>query len=189
MTTPPCFEEYFDRKYLGETQKPQAFDKPFIHFVLPKFIRGDKVGVLRSLIKQNRFKDKQSDLFRFLQTEDFASINNEEIKRFYDYIKSKEFISFLEKVTGLKLKADIVDVHATIYRDTHFLLCHDDELEGRKLAFLFYLTDLEAGDGGVLELFEADEGGPLKVGKRIIPRAGDLVLFSLIRLMKKSFWN
>ena len=35
------------------------------------------------------------------------------------------------------------------------LLCHDDELEGRRIAYIFYLVppDWEAGDGGMILFF------------------------------------
>jgi len=36
------------------------------------------------------------------------------------------------------------------------LLCHDDELEGRCLAYVYYLTpDWTAEDGGTLDLFDS----------------------------------
>ena len=38
------------------------------------------------------------------------------------------------------------------------LLCHDDELEGRRIAFILYLTEDEwnESDGGTLDLFSVD---------------------------------
>lgn len=39
---------------------------------------------------------------------------------------------------------------------TDYLLCHDDQLENRKIAFILYLTesDWSNEDGGQLELFK-----------------------------------
>lgn len=41
-----------------------------------------------------------------------------------------------------------------------YLLCHDDQLENRKIAFILYLTENEWSekDGGQLELFKCDSG-------------------------------
>ncbi len=37
------------------------------------------------------------------------------------------------------------------------LLCHDDELEGRRVAFILYLVPpWEVKDGGTLDLFSTD---------------------------------
>ena len=41
------------------------------------------------------------------------------------------------------------------------LLCHDDELEGRRIAYILYLVPEEwsAADGGSLDLFDVDAAG------------------------------
>lgn len=40
------------------------------------------------------------------------------------------------------------------------LLCHDDELEGRRIAFILYLVPpWEKSDGGTLDLFSTDGKG------------------------------
>lgn len=37
------------------------------------------------------------------------------------------------------------------------LLCHDDELEGRRIAYIYYLVDdWTEADGGALDLFSVD---------------------------------
>ena len=44
------------------------------------------------------------------------------------------------------------------YDKTDYLLCHDDELEGRRIAFIMYLVpDWSEEDGGLLELFNTGE--------------------------------
>lgn len=40
---------------------------------------------------------------------------------------------------------------------TDVLLCHDDELEGRRVAFIFYLLPpWNPSDGGALDLYSTD---------------------------------
>ena len=43
-----------------------------------------------------------------------------------------------------------------LYSCQGYLLCHDDELEGRRIAYIFYLVDegWSMDDGGRLELFD-----------------------------------
>ena len=44
---------------------------------------------------------------------------------------------------------------------TDVLLCHDDELEGRRIAFILYLVPAwEQADGGTLDLYDADGEKP-----------------------------
>lgn len=50
-------------------------------------------------------------------------------------------------LTSLSLPALFADV----------LLCHDDELEGRRVAFILYLVPpWDVNDGGTLDLFSTD---------------------------------
>lgn len=75
------------------------------------------------------------------------------------------------------------------------LLCHDDELEGRRIAFILYLVPpWEKSDGGTLDLYSADgkrraQPRRLKQGTAHAPLVGALALgstggvkgFSLVR--------
>jgi len=58
-------------------------------------------------------------------------------------------------------------------------LPHDDRLEGRKIAYVLYLSDLREEDGGSLDMYE-----DMKIVKSIIPKFGDLLLFEV---SEKSF--
>ena len=65
--------------------------------------------------------------------------------------------SFLQMV-GAELN-DKLALFGAKYCTTDYLLCHDDELEGRRVAFIMYLVpeDWEENDGGLLELFDTGE--------------------------------
>ena len=58
----------------------------------------------------------------------------------------------------------------TLYVDTDYLLCHDDQLEGRKIAYLFYLSDMKETDGGSLNLFASKNRVPTTIERKIIPK-------------------
>ena len=67
---------------------------------------------------------------------------------------------YVECVTGIKL-TDTVDMFAAKYERTDYLGCHDDELEGRRIAYIMYLVSpkWDEKDGGSLDLFDTDERG------------------------------
>ena len=64
---------------------------------------------------------------------------------------------------------------ASRYEDTDFLLCHDDQLEKRALAFILYLTTLQKDQGGALCFYDQKE----RLVKRVIPQANTLVIFQV----------
>ena len=45
---------------------------------------------------------------------------------------------WLQRATGIELN-DTVDMFCARYEHTDYLSCHDDELEGRRIAYIFYL--------------------------------------------------
>ncbi|KAB0338125.1 hypothetical protein FD754_024793, partial [Muntiacus muntjak] len=61
------------------------------------------------------------------------------------------------------------------------LLCHDDELEGRRIAFILYLVPpWDASLGGTLDLFSVDEHfQPKQIVKSLIPSWNTLVFFEV----------
>ena len=66
-------------------------------------------------------------------------------------------------------------------RYTDHLLCHDDELEGRRIAFIMYFVkDWTEEDGGTLDLFKLNEQGhPIEVMKKLVPETNSLVFFEV----------
>jgi len=96
-------------------------------------------------------------------------------------IYSSEFRTFLQGVTGIELKSD-VDISASKYWSGCQLLCHDDEWEGRRIAFIFYLVpeDWSEEDGGTLDLFECDaQGQPRTVTESILPTWNNFLFFEV----------
>ena len=134
--------------------------KPFSHLDINNFLNEEKASeILKELLKE-KFYEKESDLFKFLQTDDLNFTKNKILKELRNFLCSREFIEYIEKITGLKLKSGVIDMAGSIYRNTDYLLCHDDLLEGRKIAYLFYLSDFDLKDGGSLNLFSSKKGLP-----------------------------
>lgn len=151
--------------------------KPFPHVILDGFFEPQALLELIEALKEEEFYFKMSDLFTMYQTNDLVS--STKMKKFYMFFKSPEFMNFCTKITGIEFTPDKLDLQGSIYQDTNFLLCHDDQLEGRKLAFLLYLSDMQEDEGGALTLFESEDGIPTKVKVRIIPKINRFVCFEV----------
>lgn len=185
--------EWIDESYVKQktdTLKNQFISNiPFPHLVLLDFFNPQKAVDILKALAQEPMEEKEADLFKFMQTKDLVGTNNKVLTEFRSFLCSDNFVSFMEKITGLKLKRGVIDLHGTLYQDTDFLLCHDDQLEGRKIAFLFYLSNLTEKDGGSLNLFNSKEDKqkklmPTTVAKKIIPQFNT---FAFFEVSHKSF--
>ncbi|SRR3989338_9054964 len=145
--------------------------KPFLHQVITNFLPAEKARSLLKKVQKQQFHRKKSDLFQFSQTSDL--LHEEDFKGIISHLTSKTFITYLEKSTGIELNGKI-DLFASLYQDTDFLLPHDDQLPGRKIAFMLYVSDLTNNDGGAFLLFDKE-----KVVTRIIPRFNTFVFFEV----------
>jgi len=108
---------------LAEFKKNFSQAQPFSYLEIPHLF--DNVEELKQALSQLDYKEKRSDLFLFLQTNDFSSIDNDTLQELRSQLCSEEFLVLMEELTGFKLKRSVVDLHGTLYRDTHHLLCHD----------------------------------------------------------------
>ncbi|MEK6818670.1 MAG: 2OG-Fe(II) oxygenase family protein, partial [Nanoarchaeota archaeon] len=128
------------------------------------------------------FEEKEADLFHFHQTNDFINLREGKLKDFYEYFKGKEVKKLIEEITGIKLKAKI-DMAGSLYKDTNFLLCHDDELSGRKIAFLIYLPkNFEEKDGGSFVLFDSKNEKPLNKTIKYLPKWNSFLMFEVSKI-------
>lgn len=98
-----------------------------------------------------------------------------------DVVYSESFREFLQDVTGIELNHTI-DMFASRYWNTHHLLCHDDELEGRRIAYIHYFVpdDWNKDDGGALDLFKVNEDGqPSEIMKSFTPSRNTFLFFEI----------
>ncbi len=179
---------------------------PFPYLELPHFFLPEKIVEVLKALAQEEFTLKEADLFKFRQTADLISskhtvMRNSPLKanfcdtkghartlsvlqEFRNFLCSEEFVSYLSTLTNTSLKPGEIDMSATIYEDTDFLLCHDDQLESRKIAYFLYLSDVDTSDGGWLNLFSSEDGRPTEAGKMILPKFNT---FSFFLVSEKSF--
>ncbi|XP_064605559.1 prolyl 3-hydroxylase OGFOD1-like [Liolophura sinensis] len=153
---------------------------PFKCCELKNFIEED--GYLKRLkqdLESLKFFPKNNDLYKFHQSDDLKTVSHQSIQHLRKILFT-DFRAWLISVTDILLD-DTVDMSCSLYRSTDTLLCHDDELEGRRIAFIFYLVPpWTPEDGGSLDLFGVDDNGqPSDIVKSISPEWNKLVFFEV----------
>jgi prolyl 3-hydroxylase /prolyl 3,4-dihydroxylase len=154
--------------------------KPFPHVLIENFLSESDAKKLQIALKKEPFTEKDSDLFHLSQTNDLETAQRPELKDFYEFVKSQEFADFMRKLTGILVEPSALDVAGSLYKNTNYLLCHDDKVEDRKVAYIYYLSeDFDEKDGGALALLEDVKGKPGKVAKRYYPQWNNLMVFAV----------
>lgn len=173
--------------------RPQAVKKlaaryrsatPFPHIALDNFLH-ERIAreLLRALIAE-KFYPKKSDLFQLAQTQSLAASTQPVIQAVRSVFRSPEFTDYIARISGVKLKSGKLDFNGALYQDTDHLLCHDDELDTRKIAFMLYLNTLTKKDGGSLNLLGTKNKKPHRVVKKLWPKFNTLTFFTV---SEKSF--
>ncbi|XP_069757151.1 prolyl 3-hydroxylase OGFOD1 isoform X2 [Narcine bancroftii] len=154
--------------------------QPFTHCVIPGFIQSQLflTGLQNELLQLN-FHEKSNDLYKFKQSDDLRRRKEYHISALRK-ILYEDFRKWLSDISGVKLEST-VDISCAQYEYTDVLLCHDDELEGRRIAFILYLVpEWQASDGGTLDLYDADDHyQPQKITKSLTPSWNTLVFFEV----------
>jgi len=157
---------------------------PYKHIIISNFLSDKKAKELLRALKKEKFEEKDSDLFQFRQTQELKYSKNKTIREFYRFFGSREFLNSIGKIMGKKLRKS--DMAGTLYIDTDYLLCHDDRLEGRKIAYVYYLSeDFKEKDGGAFVLFDSKNKKVTKAAKKYYPKWNSLLLFEV----SKKSWH
>ncbi|PIK54108.1 putative 2-oxoglutarate and iron-dependent oxygenase domain-containing protein 1 isoform 1 [Apostichopus japonicus] len=153
---------------------------PFTCCVLPNFIQDERFleGLKDELLALD-FHDKSNDLYKFQQSGALQNTSSHHISGLRKFLY-EDFRGWLRDVTGIEFN-DTVDMTCSKYNYTDILLCHDDELEGRRVAFILYLVPpWTREDGGLLDLFKTDEHfRPTRVSKSLLPKWNTFVFFEV----------
>jgi Rps23 Pro-64 3,4-dihydroxylase Tpa1-like proline 4-hydroxylase len=169
---------------LAKNAQTYVTAKPFPHIVLPGIFTPSKVTALRTAIlalhKRGGFTHKESDLFSLAQTHDFRNEKTGPIAELVQFFKSAEWNAYLKALTHVSLSGKELDIGASLYTSTDYLLCHDDQVTGRKIAFIYYLCDdFAVTDGGALVLLDSKGKQPGKIVKRYAPKFNTLAMFTV----------
>ena len=139
------------------------------------------VSVLQSECDKLNFVEKNNDLYKFRQSPALSSETGGCIGKLRKCLLT-DLRPWIMDILDVELEEDGLDLFCARYQHTDTLLCHDDELEGRKVAFIFYLTEesWSEEDGGLLELFRTDaRGDPADVVTRLLPRHNSFAFFEV----------
>ncbi|VDN09192.1 unnamed protein product [Dibothriocephalus latus] len=153
--------------------------QPFAFAALPNFLAPadnsqDNSSATASLIdaleaeaRKLPLHRRQNDLFSLNQSDDLKSLTQKghetrtakfpllcQLREFF----ATEFLTWMKDVTGAELDEHEVDSSVSRYEPNDYLLCHDDELERRRIAFVIYLVPEDwdsTTDGGCLDLIDS----------------------------------
>ncbi len=168
------FDERRIQKYAAD------FDSalPFKYLELRDFLTHTFAVKLKRTLEQQHFELKKADLFEFFQTTELAVGAAGVIGEFADFLRSAPFRAYLMAITGVDLVHSEITMFGSRYEDTHYLLPHDDQLEGRQIAFLFYLSQMSESHGGELILYDTTTSVAVE-SIRIRPQFNSLVFFEV----------
>ncbi|BFY99311.1 hypothetical protein BsWGS_02351 [Bradybaena similaris] len=162
------------------TSGVQLCCSPFRHCILPNFITDrDYMADLETVLLDLPLREKNNDLYKFNQSHDLNHSKSQVLALFRSLCDDIKV--FLSNVTGIALNTKI-DLFCSHYRYTDVLLCHDDELEARRIAFIYYLVpeSWSVADGGTLDLFDTDEQcQPKSIVKSIVPKRNSFLFFDV----------
>ena len=155
--------------------------KPFSHIGINNFLKDHKP--LFEAIKKEQFYKKDSDLFSFSQTSNLFYSKNPIIQSAVKLFSSQTFSSLISAVSGVRLKAGALDIFGSLYEKTGYLLCHDDRVEDRKIAFILYLSEtFTKKDGGALALYSNKGKHPCKKISSYSPIENSLFIFQVSKI-------
>lgn len=144
----------------------QVFDQPFKCAVIDELvIEGDHfLHPLQQEIERHvRFHEKHNDLYRFKQSDDLKLMSHLSYCDAITRCLRQQLLPILAQATDIELFEDQIDITVSKYDRNDVLLCHDDLLEERRIAFIWYLvpSDWSSADAGELLLFSRDGNAPL----------------------------
>lgn len=132
---------------------------------------------------------KQMDLYEFHQSKDLSTFETGYLKSFFECLQNN-LKPLIEKIC--KLNITHISASCSMYNSGDYLLVHDDLLNDRQIAFVFYISPWTKAKkwlpkmGGCLEIFNANsENYPqFPLERQINPEDNQFVFF---KVGKKSF--
>uniref|UniRef100_A0A1I8I517 uS12 prolyl 3-hydroxylase n=2 Tax=Macrostomum lignano TaxID=282301 RepID=A0A1I8I517_9PLAT len=169
-----------------------AFDlygKPFVCARLRRLLASESaLTSVASAAERLAYTRRSSDLHQLAQSGDLADAATRapKILRQFRSFLLDSVRPWLQRLIGLQLSDVEIDVTCSRYGRGDCLLCHDDRMLGRRVAFVWYLVDSgwSDSDGGALELLGAqsgDGGPPEQVAASLLPERDSFVFFEVSR--------
>ena len=165
---------------MRNTEKiPALIKAPFPHVVVTNFLDDQTLDLVTYALAGLEYEFDDSDLFNYLSF-GLTDVDHPVINILRDDLGDKIWRDEVAKIFRVK-KLSKIDMSAYVYGLGSFLLPHDDQVEGRIIAYSLHLTDIEIAEkmGGALHMYEADDTGKSKLVKSIIPEYNSLIMFEV----------
>jgi Rps23 Pro-64 3,4-dihydroxylase Tpa1-like proline 4-hydroxylase len=144
---------------------------PFPHLVLDPLCQESSLRAIMKECAEMTFTFKESDLFKVYQSSDLSNLSESSASKVPNLFKLREelyserYRALISQVMGVGNLTDKTDMSINIYAQSCHLICHDDVVATRSVAYIIYLTDPDdawdaRADGGALELYALDEAHP-----------------------------
>ena len=152
----------FAPSYIESARAAYSSAAPFPHFTIRPLLDDSYCRHLLAICKLLHFTHRRADLYRFDQSEDLKAVQSPLVARLRSLLYGQPFRALLQSITGVAVSGSLdatVSMSCAAYSATHRLLCHDDELQGRRIAYILYLVpdDWSEADGGQLDLFDSQQ--------------------------------
>lgn len=159
----------------------EIISKPFKVCRISNFLRDETIiENLKSELECYDHRREVLDLFQFKRTKDLRRATDKYIQMLNKSFRT-DLVSWMKRNTNIELNGK-VSMSSARYNDTDHLLCHDDNMDDRRIAYIFYLTKgWSKKYGGTLDLFDTDEKGPTEIVKSLIPEYNSLVFFEVVK--------
>lgn len=154
--------EFFKEENVAAMRKAFQEHKPFPFHLMKDFLDIRYARQLMEELKTLDYFHRKNDLYEYAGSKDLKGVDSPLVSKFRSVLYSDRFRQLLKDITGIEvtgLEKD-VDINSAVYEDGHHLLCHDDQLSGRRIAYILYLVpehtddDEDEGDEDVEPLAE-----------------------------------
>lgn len=165
------FEEFIEEFNQKNKCAPYIYGmQPFPHAVYKHV--GLNLSVIHKHLDSLQYEERFTDLYKMYQTKEIQTKQVcDGVMNLIPALKTENI-----EVTGVYLSSQF-------YEKGSYLLCHDDQLEDRLFAFVFYIhkkEDVSLEDGGTLDLFNTNAlQEPDGIVTHILPKNDSLALFEV----------
>ncbi|RZD34929.1 MAG: hypothetical protein CXT75_08895 [Methanobacteriota archaeon] len=158
---------------------PQIVKYPFPHVIVRDFLDMATLDLVIDALAGLEYEFNESDLFSYLSF-GLTDIDHPVINILRDDLGDEFWRRKVAEKFSVKPISKI-DMGAYVYGLGDFLLPHDDQVEGRIIAYSLHLTDIGITEkmGGALHIYEADKLGKSTLVESLIPEYNSLIMFEV----------
>ncbi|MEC8875534.1 MAG: 2OG-Fe(II) oxygenase family protein [Candidatus Thermoplasmatota archaeon] len=158
---------------------PRVKLRPFPHVVVKNFLDSPTLDLAIDALAGLEYDFKESDLFSYWASIELTDVNHPAINILRDDLGDQAWRKKVAESFKIK-KLSSIDMAAYVYGLGDFLLPHDDQVEGRIIAYSLHLTpEITDETGGALNIFKADKDGKSELVDSLIPEYNSLIMFEV----------